>query len=405
LATQILRKNASAFGNADVKEQVPVIAAAAGLAHDLGNPPFGHQGEAAIQRWFKNRPGIFEVGKDVISLSEQQQQDFLFWEGNAQALRLLTRLQVAKGSFGLDLTYATLAALMKYTVPSTGRGEDKGCHPAQKKFGYFLSDQATAENILAAVGLGPGRRHVLAYLMEACDDIAYSVIDIEDAVKKGLVSINDVLVAIENAGDAFAGIVKGVRDKVTELRSEGRQTADINEIGSQYYRTFSIHHMVNSAAEAFLRNRDAVLSGDFPRGLVDASSSSALCKQLKKFAFEHAYNAPSVKQLELRGDNLLRGLMDYFWRAITECSLNKKEHPELCVALDTPEPTPFGQFVYSHISRNYVGSFNSELGTTPTAVHARYHQLLLLTDMVSGMTENFAIDLYRKFRGVHDGEG
>ncbi|MEP9387256.1 dGTP triphosphohydrolase [Mesorhizobium sp. KR9-304] len=401
LATQLLRKNAGAFGPNIAQDQVPVIAASVGLAHDLGNPPFGHQGEASIQRWFKTRPDLFLA--DGGELSEQQKQDFRSWEGNAQALRLLTRLQVAKGSFGLDLTFASLAALMKYTVPSIGRSEKKECHPALKKFGYFSADQANAEKILASVGLVSGKRHALAYLMEACDDIAYSVIDIEDAIKKGLVSINDLLVAIESAGPMFADIAKGVGGKVNELRTEQRPTADVNEIGSQYYRTFTIHHMMNSVADAFLRERDRILSGDFPHGLLDAATCSPLCKALKSFAREHAYNAPSVKKLELEGDTLLQGLMSYFWRAIEECSLDRKKRREVRLAVKAPEPTPFGQFVYSHISRNYVASFEAELGTDPTPINARYHQLLLLTDMVSGMTENFAIDLFAMFREVHDG--
>lgn len=400
LATQIFRKDKSAFGD---KEELgfaaSTIAAAVGLAHDLGNPPFGHQGENAIRRWFASHLDAFSINGRF--LSEAQQTDFLAWEGNAQALRLLTRLQVAKGTHGLDLTCATLAALMKYTVSSSNRGKGKR-HPANKKFGFFQADRVTAENILTAVGLKFGQRHPIAYLMEACDDIAYSVIDIEDAIKKNLISINDVVVAIEGAGSNFAVLAKNIRDRISDLRQEGRPMSEINDIGSQYYRTYAIHEMIGSVVESYISNKNEILQGTFDESIISQPSCSKLCEQLKNFARDRAYNAPSVKEIELRGDVLLQGLMDYFWRGISECSVNAKRFPKLATRLNSPNATPFGEFVYSHVSRNYVACFESDLGDDTVPTEARYRQLLLLTDMVSGMTETFALDLFEKFDRSND---
>ncbi len=160
----------------EVKRNIPSLLAAVGLAHDLGNPPFGHQGEIAIQQWFKEHP--FE---DKVAV------DFLEFDGNAQTFRLLTRLQILNDKFGLNLTVATLAALIKY--PSIYGSQDKG---GFKKYGIFNSEACIVKEIWDKTGLKAGIRHPLAYVMEACDDIAYSIIDAEDTVKKGYASFYDL---------------------------------------------------------------------------------------------------------------------------------------------------------------------------------------------------------------------
>jgi dGTPase len=166
--------------------------AAVGLAHDLGNPPFGHQGEKAIAGWFREHSGVLTEGH---SLTERMQRDFTAFEGNAQTLRIVSRLQLPHDGGSLNLTLGTLGALMKYTV-----GSDKtGNTASTRKFGYFVSEDVVVEDIREATGLREGVRHPLAFVMEACDDIAYSVLDVEDAVKKGLVSVADVLWSLKES--------------------------------------------------------------------------------------------------------------------------------------------------------------------------------------------------------------
>lgn len=402
MATQVLRSNKDAFGNSPNAPFAPTIAASVGLAHDLGNPPFGHQGEASIGRWFFERFKKKNFWR--VPLSDRMRSDFEHWEGNAQAFRLLTRLQVSKGTHGLDLTFGTLAGLMKYTIGSENR---KGAnHPAYKKFGYFFADQEKAEQVLSEVGLTPGQRHPIAYLMEACDDIAYSVIDIEDAIKKQLISINDVIVAVRFIhGNSYNELADNLEGRINDLRSEKRSATEINDIGAQYYRTFAIHEMVVSVTKTFIEHSKEIGKGTFDRTLIDASDSADLCKALKSLAFEHAYTAPAVKEIELRGDNLIRSLLGYFWRAIEECApLSSKLADSDRSALAPRPSTPFGEFVFSHISQNYVRYYESDTDQLDDAAQVRYRQMLLLTDMVSGMTENFAMDLEAKFRQLDDGQ-
>ena len=399
MATQIMRERENAFGEFDNTQFAPTVAASVGLAHDLGNPPFGHQGETSISRWFVER---FENNLWGVDLAEQMQADFKHWEGNAQAFRLLTRLQVSKGSHGLDLTFATLAALMKYTIGSDLRKTKP--HPAFKKFGYFDADREKAERVLAAVGLLPGQRHPIAYLMEACDDIAYSIIDIEDAVKKQLISINDIVAALRRIkGGRYQKLATTIEERVSELQKEKRSVSEVNDIGAQYYRTFAIQEMMVAASNTFLDNSDSLNKGTFEKTLIDASEASDLCEALKTLAFEHAYTAPAVKEIELRGDNLIRSLLGYFWRSIEECSpLPSALQNEDRKVLAPRPPTPFGEFVFSHISQNYVRCYEADTQGMSDASGVRYRQMLLLTDMVSGMTENFAIDLEAKFRQLDD---
>lgn len=192
-----------ASGVNNSQRNIPALLAAAGLVHDLGNPPFGHQGEAAIQRWFKNNEKCV-LGNECYILNKQQKEDFLRFEGNAQAFRLVTRLQLINDSYGLDLTYATLAAMMKYPTRSNEVCQD---HVAKKKHGFFVSEEYIVKDVHEKVGLDFGRRHAFAYIMEACDDIAYAVIDAEDSIKKGLASFFDLMGYLSDSEDELAKII------------------------------------------------------------------------------------------------------------------------------------------------------------------------------------------------------
>jgi len=189
-----------------VKRNVPSMLAAVGLAHDLGNSPFGHQGELAIQQWFHDG----NAGKEIAT-------DFSEFDGNAQTFRLLTRLQVLNDQFGLNLTLGTLAALIKY--PSVYGAADKG---GFKKFGIFRSEETIVGEVWEHTGLAPGLRHPLAYVMEACDDIAYSIIDAEDTVKKGYASFYDLMDFLESfdGSDAvISRVANASREKNAEFKS------------------------------------------------------------------------------------------------------------------------------------------------------------------------------------------
>ncbi len=161
---------------------IPSLLATSGLVHDLGNPPFGHQGEEAIRVWFKKHLAN-KYKKETCTPSIYS--DFINFDGNAQTLRLVTRLHAADGDYGMDLTYSTLATIIKYPSFNHNLGP-------YKKAGIFYSEKEIAEDVWIHTGLNNHQRHPLTFVMEVCDDIAYATIDVEDTIKKGYASFNDL---------------------------------------------------------------------------------------------------------------------------------------------------------------------------------------------------------------------
>jgi dGTPase len=360
------------------KRNVPSLLATIGLAHDLGNPPFGHQGEKAISHWFKkNEDDIFNEGE----LTQQQKNDFIFFEGNAQTFRLLTKLQLLNDNYGLNLSYATLAALMKYPTKSDDIDDKKA---AKKKFGIFYSEFAVAEDVWSKTSLTYGVRHPLTYIMEACDDIAYSVLDAEDAVKKGLASFTDLIdwITDECADDLIAKrVVEKARGDNAAYKKEKLSPAELNDISMQKFRVYAIAEMVASVRCAFLSNWDVLFSTGLDTDLLSSSSAKLLCKKLKEFDKKFAYKNKNVLELELVGYQTIDSLMDMLWFAITD--------REEFLDVSSDRKNPFSAYAYTKISENYRRIFEDKKNDLPI----RYKECQLLTDMVSGMTDSFAVSL------------
>jgi dGTPase len=360
---------------------IPALLAAVGLVHDLGNPPFGHQGEHAIQSWFFTNIIVLCDLK-----TEQQKQDFLRFEGNAQAFRLVTRLQLINDAYGLDLTYATLAAMMKYPTASNEIVDD---HVAKKKHGFFASEKHIVEDVHRATGLAFGKRHALTYVMEACDDIAYVVLDAEDAVKKGLASFSDLMAFLKAKSNGDPLINKVVQQSENKHNIHQNipnlSPLELNDVSMQRFRVYAIGEMVNAVSKAFNKNQDNLLQGNLSNPLIKESDAKELCAKLKEFSKLHAYSHSSVLGLELQGFNVIQGLMDMIWAAIIDRAISTE--------LSSTRKHPFTKYVYQRISENYRRIFENpteEDKTLPT----RYRECLLLTDMISGMTDSFALDLF-----------
>lgn len=369
---------------------IPAILAAIGLVHDLGNPPFGHQGESAIQHWFSrnSKDEKTSIFKDS-GLTQAQKDDFLKFEGNAQTFRLITRLQILNNDFGLDLTFGTLAAAIKYPVPVEKRIKK---HPTKKKHGFFQSELNIVQTVWEKTGLKEGVRHPLTYIMEACDDIAYLILDAEDAIKKNLVSFNDLIADLEskNSDPIVAGVLKVAKEKHEKYKTFGLSPKELNDISTQRLRVEVIYNMVKSVTDSFITNKDKIFNGSFESNLVNESDSATLSEVLRNFDTLNAYRAPSVLELELNGFNVLNNIMDKLWIGITE--------RDDLDNLKSDRKTPFAKFVYGLISENYRRIFENGSEDLPN----RYKESQLLTDMVSGMTDNFALDFNEKLNKFYD---
>ena len=392
----------------EANRTIPAALAAVGLVHDLGNPPFGHQGEQSIRSWFKenearllgeNKCNSEEINSDVAQMTAQQVKDFTHFEGNAQTFRLVSKLQVTGDDLGLNLTCCTLTSLMKYVVASDKLDEE---NQSSKKNGFFSSEQKIVDIVRNQVGISGSARHPLALIMEACDDIAYSVIDSEDAVKKGLVSFNDLMMWLR-MGDKPSGAKDQVIECVCQFSEEEHKRlqeqrlhpAELNDVTMQKFRTTAIHVMVNVVLKAFADNYEDIMSGRFRHSLVDISQGSELYRRLKDFDRENAYRNRSVLEIELNGHNMIHRLMDFLWQGIS--------HREKYSCVTSKRINPFADYVYSRISRNYRRVFEGKISYSyPHGIFpVRYRELQLLTDMVSGMTDQFCIDLYEDLRRHH----
>lgn len=338
------------------------IVAAASLAHDLGNPPFGHAGEDAISDFFANHP----TGKTFQEkVSKQAWADLTSFEGNAQGFRILNQ-----NRFGLKLTYATLGAFTKYPCPSLLPNRDKSKR-SQKKYGFFQTEEPVFVEVASQLGLASGtpnawHRHPLAFLVEAADDICYSIIDLEDGCSLGLVSFNDARLLFES-------VINKSREKLGKLDS---LTNRAEKIG--YLRALAIADLMEECTALFLDNEADILSGRFDKALCDECASSKALKQIIKVSIDNIYCARSVVEVEAAGHEVLPGLLEEF----STTGLHLME---------------------GKASRKYA---NLTKLLPPEVVNAiqdcgdLYLMLRNVVDFVSGLTDRHAISLYRKIKGM-----
>lgn len=276
------------------------IVAAACLAHDIGNPPFGHSGEKAIGEYFKNGNGL--QYKD--QLTEKEWQDLIDFEGNANGFSVLTANRPGNEG-GLRISYATLGTFMKY--PKESLPKKPTLNIADKKYGFFQQDKAFFQEVAEELGLLPNKsgddigyeRHPLAYLVEAADDICYTIIDFEDGINLGLV----------NEDFALEYLVKLVKDTIDVNKYNSLQT---KEDRISYLRAIAIGSLINDAVKVFLENEESILKGNFPFALMDKSKYKAQMDDIIKMSVKNIYQSHEVIQKEITGYQVINNLLDKF---------------------------------------------------------------------------------------------
>ncbi|WP_370034203.1 deoxyguanosinetriphosphate triphosphohydrolase family protein [Qipengyuania mesophila] len=395
IGTRIHTANDDLFSGADLYQVIQPMLSAIGLAHDLGNPPFGHQGEAAIGRWFAQRKDWIFTNHDKgarglpTAIPDDLHAEFLRFDGNPQTLRLLTKLQTNIAHLGLDLTSATLAAAIKYPVGAANRDNN---NPIAKKYGYFEAERALVEGLREETGLGEGQRHPLTWIMEACDDIAYSVLDVDDAMKKGVISPDDVLASLHaDKTTTEHGAVTKARAKFAEVEAAGRRPELVRDIKIGYLRAYFIEALIEHASNSFVAAGGAITGFSHRTPLMD---DSALCEKLKSLARQHAFGNPGVLRMEARGAEAIDGLMTAFWDAIHD------RPPEDFDDILARRSGAKNKYVFALISQNYLEDASRAANADGIAASVRYRELRLMTDMLSGMTDTFTIKLWDDLRGM-----
>lgn len=341
-------------------EEIGNIVSAACLAHDLGNPPFGHSGERAISTYFSEGKG--SVLRD--DLSDFEWDDIVHFEGNANAFRLLTHQFNGRRSGGFALTYSTLAAIVKYPYASCYAG-------GKPKFGFFHTEAETFSHIADELGLirlsAPGDplrycRHPLVYLVEAADDICYQMMDIEDAYKLKLLTLNETLDLM------LSFIEESRRSRVEETF---RMVTDHNE-QIAYLRSKVIGILIDECAEVFVHHEKEILAGTFEGSLIKCigmhrRNAYAHCS---KVAVDKIYRSRDVLDVELAGFRIINTLIELMVDAVV--------HPDKA----------YSKLLIDRVSSQYEIK-------APTL----YGKLQAVLDYLSGMTDVYALDLYRKING------
>lgn len=280
------------------------IVAAASLAHDIGNPPFGHSGEKAIGEFFK-------IGKGAAfkeHFTEKEYQDLCDFEGNANGFKILTESRQGREG-GLRLCYATLGAFMKY--PKESLPKEQSNHIADKKYGFFQSDKQAFAEVATELGLKQTRkgedisycRHPLTFLVEAADDICYTIIDFEDGINLGLIQEEFALEYLINL----------VKDSVNK-NNYNALTNTVDRIS--YLRALAINTLINEVVELFMKHEEAILEGEFEKALLDVSKYKAQISDIIKISVQNIYNSKDVIDKEIVGFEVINELLNIFTTAI-----------------------------------------------------------------------------------------
>ena len=336
------------------------IVGAACLAHDLGNPPFGHSGEDSISSFFLiNKKGLFFKDK----VSDEEWKDLTTFEGNAQGLRILN----SKGNGGLKLTYATLGAFTKYPLSSSSEKE-KG-RKSQKKFGYYqcnadLFREMADEMGLKALGKDTWCRHPLAFLVEAADDICYHIIDLEDGCRLGLVPFDTVKSLLaEIIGSSYS------EEKVLAIESQHERLGTL--------RAMAIGQLIQECSNAFIEHEEAMLDGSFDTDLTSLIPSAPALEEIIKLSINKIYRSKLVLEKEAGGYEVIDNLIEAFATAVYANHFDR--------------PLPKHKSILRLLPEEYEVQLKSSKSV--------YEALQIVIDFISGLTDSHAVRLYKTIKG------
>jgi len=357
------------FGDIDITpNETGSIVSAACLAHDLGNPPFGHSGEDAIKYFFNNE------GKQYLNnLDDEEKEDFLNFESNAMTFHMLTysNSKKTKSPGGFSLTYPTLAALVKYPRISNIKTIDAKAK-SEKKPGILIRDLYNFKEIADTLKIKQKNsvkwhRHPLAFLTEAADDICYTIMDLEDGYNHGLVSyevVEELLVSV---------IYLSIEDKkkYSDIMSNLTDIIDDKEkVG--YLRAKAIHGLVMKVADSFIEKETEILNGEFDKALFDTINCKDILAEIEDISINKIYSYKSVVEIESAGYKVLPDLLDKFLYAAQNADEKRSKK------------------ILELLPNEYRFDYDT----------CRYQSILSIVKYVIGMTDNFAVDTYRKLNGI-----
>lgn len=387
--------------NEDELLLIPDILACTGLLHDMGNPPFGHFGEVIIGEWFKENLSHLHIGdkylynKDGNSfLTEEEYDDLCHFEGNAQLLRVICRLYNGQSHYGMNLTNAVLASLIKYPISSSEI--KKGNY---KKFGYFQADKEIFNQIIQNTGLQKEdtvSRHPLVYLLEAADDIAYLTADIEDALKKGTLLFDQFRRFYQEEINKYKNELKSYDDsKIKYVLELANIIINCNEenidICIKTWLNETRNSLMYCAAYKFVDEYYSIINGTYKKDLFDGTFQEKTVDILKRIAQKYIFPDKKIVKVEISGSMILTSLLRKFVPAIM-----KYDCKDYKISKEN-------QKIVNLLPDNYIKVYKDEvskLSGDDIEDRKMYLRLLLVTDFISGMTDSYAKRLYFELYGL-----
>lgn len=374
---------------------IPTILKTVALLHDMGNPPFGHLGEQIIGDWFRDNLGIMTFNSDKMlvfknggdakdtlefKLNGKYAEDLKHFEGNAQLFRLVNKLSLVVDEFGMNLTYPVMSTFIKYPVSSTKINVNK---LISKKMGYFSSEEKIYDVINEELGLN-SRRHPLAFLLEAADDIAYLTADIEDAHHKGIISIRSIeeyFKTCEN-DELVATVIKSMKEY--KLKAENMNYNDIENYVIHRTRVLIKGLMIDAVHSAFDEHYESIMRGTFDSELIDVSCASKIANILRRIEKNEIYYSPQILKNKTKAFSVLKKLLETYIPAVVNWNKN----------VDFGKDTS-NNLLYQSISKNYRYICENANNKAQDESEVIYNKLLLVTDQISGMTDTHALSVYK----------
>ncbi len=395
----------NAFGLENSVMSIESLVEMACLMHDIGNPPFGHFGESAINHWFSQRLGIDTISiypvlnindfddDSTKSLKLKIRQDLANFEGNAQAIRLVHTI------LRLNLTYSQIASIFKYSKPAYWSDDiPEEFNYLMKKPGYYLSEESFVKTMSEQLDIQPFHRYPLTYIMEAADDISYCIADLEDAIEKKILTVQQLYHYLKEAwgpvkkGDLFDEVVNRPYDN---LKKNEFEAIGIDQF-FMYLRVNTISHLVPHAAERFIENIEAIYHGSFNHALLeDHDAEYKLLNIFKTVGFEHIFNHETVENVELQGYRIITGLLDIYSPLL---NMATDDFIEL-VKNGNHKKYPIETRLYHKLSAKHCVAYQqalAQLDNQQFNCWEFYYRCRLIQDYISGMTDHFAYDEYRK---------
>ena len=367
----------------DLEKKIPTIIKTAGLLHDIGNPPFGHFGETIIQEHFSSQESYNAIRHEPEFL------DYVYFDGNAQGFRILTKLQFLNDLTGLNLTYATLGTYLKY--PNCGKPVKTKL--ATKKHGVFTTEEDYLNKIIESCGLrctdGTIKRHPLSFLVEAADSICYYTMDIEDGFEMGWYSARKVFDEIRNY--LIERNVDVDSKPLKRLLTLDENKSDRHNMVS--FRINVISYLIKKAVTNFIDNIDAIDCGEYHKELIEDDNLKVV-DSLKSFAINNIFNQPFVVKAELTGHQVISGLITYLYAYVTNPNIEYRKRVKQILSKTACKVGFYEEDVISGRTPNIFNLMDKDFDQLkPTA------KLRLIIDHISGMTDKYAVTLFQELSG------